>query len=538
MQGGAIQGGAIQGRLGSGTEIAPQYAQHGPGFGAPPSPVPVPPAVGIPNSPSQRKRSGGSTKWVVVGLTGGVLVCVALVGLVGIGRCSSSGTEKGWGKSPSISQSSKTGSPQSALGAGNPDNGKSAEGCLIGETRYDYETKNPSNECEVCSTSNQSGWTVKPGAECTRPAGGKCNERGQCIMSSTLSAGTYHTCHLDSAGKVKCWGLNYFGQLGTAPNEAPRVPVEVSGFGNPVSAVATGEHHSCALTSSGSVWCWGRNDSGQLGNNTKDMKHSPTQVTGLSSAVVALAAGCGHTCAVTSSGGLLCWGANYRGQVGDNGSTDRKTPTQVSGLTSGVVAVSAGCDHTCAVTGGGEVLCWGRNAVGELGIGETSEPRRTPTQVSGATSGFVSVASGWRHSCALKSSGQLLCWGRNNGGSLGDGTTVDSLIPRQVGSREYLGLSVPSAGEHTCAITSSGGLECWGVNKAGQLGEGTKGKQTRPTQVSGLTSGVVEVAAGKMHTCALLHGGDVRCWGNNHYRQFGNGTTTDSLVPTPVLGIQ
>ena len=186
----------------------------------------------------------------------------------------------------------------------------------------------------------------------------------------------------DEHGAVWCWGSNSARPTRRRHDDAldpRRWRSAVSGAA--WSAVAAGHNHSCALTSAGAVWCWGDNGFGQLGDGTTSDRTAPVAVSGLGSGVVAVSAGYGYTCALTSAGAALCWGVNSVGQLGDGTTTNRSTPTTVSGLGSGVAAIDAGDSHTCAVTSAGAVLCWGVNTFGQLGDGTTTD-RSTPTAVS------------------------------------------------------------------------------------------------------------------------------------------------------------
>jgi alpha-tubulin suppressor-like RCC1 family protein len=302
--------------------------------------------------------------------------------------------------------------------------------------------------------------------------------------------------------------------------------------------VAAGTFHTCAVTAGGGVVCWGRNDRGQLGDGTTTNRWTPTPVTGLGGIVAAVTAGRHHTCALTTGGGVVCWGYNSDGQLGDGTTTQRLTPTPVSGLGSGIAAIGAGAYHTCALTTAGGVVCWGDNIDGQLGDGTTT-PRLTPTVVSGLGSGAAALAAGRMHTCALTSAGGVQCWGYNASGQLGDGTATNRLTPTGV-SGLGSGMAAVAAGDgHTCALTTAGGVVCWGFNMYGQLGDGSTIDRWVPTGASGLQSGVAAIAAGaeSLHTCALTTGGSVVCWGNNADGELGDGTTSDRLTPTPVAGL-
>ncbi|MEZ4718686.1 MAG: hypothetical protein R2851_21705 [Caldilineaceae bacterium] len=255
-----------------------------------------------------------------------------------------------------------------------------------------------------------------------------------------------------------------------------------------INQVVTGQNHTCILTSSGDVQCWGRNHGGQLGNGNKTDQMTPVDVVGLASDIVKLTAGDNHTCALTQSGGMKCWGENVGGQIGDGTTTDRTAPVNVTGMTSGVAEIIGGYRHTCAVLTTGAVKCWGTNTYGTLGDGTTTD-RTTPQSVSGMNSGAVALAAGGGHTCALMNNGGVKCWGRNNNGQLGDGTKTNRLTPVNVSGLAAWVAAIAAENANTCALTISGGLKCWGRNSDGQVGDGTTTDRTTPVNVSGLTSG-------------------------------------------------
>jgi len=350
---------------------------------------------------------------------------------------------------------------------------------------------------------------------------------------AAITAGGLHTCARTSGGGVKCWGYNGNGQLGDGTTTDRTKPVNVSGLASGVSAIAAGDSHTCALTSGGGVKCWGANYFGQLGEGTTTQRLTPVDVSGLASGVIAIAAGDSHTCALTSGGGVKCWGRNDYGQLGDGTTTQRLTPVDVSLLASGVSAIAAGKYHTCALIAGGWVMCWGYNAAGQLGDGTTTD-RYTPVDVLLA-SGVSTIATGANHTCALTAGGGVKCWGWNGSGQLGDGTTTDRTTPVDVSGLASGVSAIAAGGLHTCARTAGGGVKCWGRNAEGQLGDGTTTDRYTPVDVSGLASGVSAIAAGYYHTCARTAGGGVKCWGWNAFGQLGDGTTTNRLTPVNVV---
>jgi alpha-tubulin suppressor-like RCC1 family protein len=263
------------------------------------------------------------------------------------------------------------------------------------------------------------------------------------------------------------------------------------------TAVSAGFSHSCAITSAGALLCWGYNGSGQLGDDTTIDHSTPQNVLGLSSGIAAVTGGGSHTCAIDGAGGALCWGENGSGQLGDGSTTDRDTAVDVVGLGSGVTAIAAGTSHTCAITSGGGVKCWGSNASGQLGDGTTTN-RTTPVQVSGLTS-VNTVAAGLYHTVANKSDGTAWSWGYNVYGQLGDGTTTNRSAPVQVSSLTGI-TAIAAGGFHSVARKNDGSVWTWGSNSDGQLGDGTQTPRTSP--VASTFTNATAVSAGHSFTIA------------------------------------
>ena len=361
--------------------------------------------------------------------------------------------------------------------------------------------------------------------------------------ATQVSAAGKHTCAFfgwESLNPYQCWGGNTHGQLGDGTTQDSALPGKIQDyltFGNPpVHKIVAGHLFSCALTAAGGVKCWGSNSGGELGDGTNQSRSTPVQVIGLESGVVSLAAGGNHVCALTSAGGVLCWGYNYAGEIGDGTGQSHSTPVQVSGLTSGVTAITAGDNHTCALTSAGGVKCWGLNSSGQLGNGAYTDSN-IPVDVSGLTGGLVRLVAGGNHNCVLTSAGGVKCWGNNRFGDLGNGTTTDSPVPVDVTGLAG-GITALAAGlYHTCALTSSGGVKCWGDNVWSQLGDGTNTARSTPADVAGLSSGVVDIVAGMLFSCAATSAGGGKCWGHNSKGQLGDGSTLDHNVPVDVIGL-
>lgn len=369
-----------------------------------------------------------------------------------------------------------------------------------------------------------------------------------------VSLGFSHTCALTGEGNVRCWGWNGGGPLGDGSTTDRVTPASVVHLDGRVFDIAAGWFHTCALTEAGAVKCWGSNAQGQLAVETgapcrlpppdddvaMPCSLVPVSVPGLASDMRAVSAGASHTCAVTSGGSVKCWGSNSSGELGDGTTEGRGEPVDVRGLDHGAVAVSAGFGYTCAITDGGSVKCWGGNLMGTLGNGTTTD-NATPADVcadascSEPLSQVVQVASGFGHTCALTAAGAVKCWGSNVRGELGAPTTEQcffefpcSTVPVQVQNLESGVVAIATGFMHSCALTELGAVKCWG----GSYGSGDWSYS--PADVPGLASGVAAIGEGPSHGCAVMREGDIRCWGDNNWGQLGDGTTIGSSLPQEV----
>jgi alpha-tubulin suppressor-like RCC1 family protein len=334
---------------------------------------------------------------------------------------------------------------------------------------------------------------------------------------------------------VRCWGLNQFGQLGNGTNTDSLTPVNVTGLTSGVAAVFAGDAQTCALTTSGGLKCWGNNANGQLGNGTTTNSNTPVDVTGLTSGVTAVATGDNHTCAALSTGTIRCWGWGTSGQLGQGAITSSLAPVTVTGTPAAttVTTMSAGYRHTCATFSNGAARCWGRNSEGQVGSGSTELRISTATEPTGMGSGVTAIVAGGAHTCAIQNSG-VKCWGFNSAGALGNGTSgTNSNVPVTTTGITNA-TAIAAGGNHSCALLSTGTLRCWGLNQEGELGIGLPdvNNLTTPTDVPGL-SAQTEVFAGVQHTCSR-NTTTIRCWGLNTYGQLGNGNTTRQFSPTTV----
>jgi len=412
-----------------------------------------------------------------------------------------------------------------------------------------------------------------------------------------LSAGDHHACAAMQTGEVECWGEGNFGNLGDGSTASRAIPTLTIGMENQaVFSVSAGTSTGCAITAFGglelSCWgedagdgspvstvhtsavavtglpaggvsqvsaafggcavtllgglstgadCWGDNSKGELGNNTTTDATSAVKVKKLS-AVQAITTSDLHACALAHHGEVLCWGSNSNGQLGDGTTTDRHTPVQVTGLPANATQVEAGGRHTCALLVDGTVWCWGKGGNGELGNGSTSDSS-VPVQVTGLPAA-VQIAIGGNQlsgnsSCALTMSGGVFCWGWNNSGQLGNGTTTDSDVPVAVTGLGSGVLAIADDGSTACAVTTAETASCWGDNSVGELGDGAiGGNVTTPVTVGGFTAlgGAISSENGAS-VCGISITGAAVCWGWNGDGQLGDGSTTSSPVPTPVTGL-
>ncbi len=331
------------------------------------------------------------------------------------------------------------------------------------------------------------------------------------------------------------WGYNLWGQLGDGSTADRSTPVQLP-LPTGVVALSGGYYHTLALQNGGRVYAWGRNADGQLGIGSSDGDPHPyaAEVPGLST-VTAIAAGAFHSLALRSDGSVWAWGWNDTGQLGDGTTTTRLSPVQVLPPGSGVVAIAAGYGHSLALKSDGTVLAWGYNAEGQLGDGTTSQ-HETPLPVLGLAD-VTAIGAGWFHSLAVKDDGAAWAWGMGIYGQLGVGSQADSAIPLQVAG--LTGVSGIAAGHfHSLAVTSDQALWAWGNNNQGQLGDGTVGDgtapniRTTPYHVAGFPAGVAVTAAagGWGHTLALLEDGSAWSWGLNQAGQLGTGAAPQDRV--------
>ena len=374
-----------------------------------------------------------------------------------------------------------------------------------------------------------------------------CAEAGDRILPITL--GEYNTCVGGYGVRLECWGLNKEGQVGDGTIEKVRLYPTRIPLGNvfsPLSQIVLGYNHACIIDNNNNLKCWGTNQFGQLGDGTNTNRNTPTTISLGSdlSFATKIMLGYGHTCSIDSLDNLKCWGWNHKGQLGDGTNTQQTTPTTISLGMGSVYAteVAIGYDYTCIIDSLHRVNCWGGNEYGQLGDGTTSS-RLTPTLIPLGLDidnpSATKISAGDYHTCAVDTLDNLKCWGRNHKGQLGDGTDTQRNKPIIIS----LGMGNPSpnkialGGSHTCAIDNSDKLKCWGWNRFGQLGDGTNTDHAIQTLISigSDNTFVTSIALGRYHTCAMDNLENLMCWGYGNQGQIGDGQSVWSLTPKIIL---
>jgi alpha-tubulin suppressor-like RCC1 family protein len=391
---------------------------------------------------------------------------------------------------------------------------------------------------------------------------------GACVPAPVdLALGDQSSCLRWSDGRVSCWGDDCFGELGDGGGSdctdgpqysaTPRLVLESTGgppFGD-VVALSAGFHHVCALRGDGSVWCWGENDQGELGNGSVDARSTvPVKVVtesgGALSEIVAIAAGSDHTCALDSGGNVFCWGDNTYWQLGVTGINSRNVAALIA-FGTGYQRLAAGGWHSCvsrfdADLEADRLYCWGRGTSGQLGSGATMDSD-VPLVVfyeSAPETGLAPTVFGLGEafSCSATAEPAVYCWGSNTGYALGDLPTPTTPDGMSTAAARPVAVTLPGAltrvaagGAFACALTMDAALYCWGANNVGQLGLGQRSDIPKgPTEVP-LDS--LDIEAGNDHACSVTAQGAVLCWGGNLSGQVGNDDTVPNPTPTEVISL-
>ena len=398
------------------------------------------------------------------------------------------------------------------------------------------------------SDAGSTGSGATGGMDGTGATGGDGNGDPPALPSAKAKAivvGRLHSCAVTTAGAVRCWGASDHGQIGNGVVDSTSAgvfatPVQVQGLTSGVTDIASAfGDHTCVVVSGG-VKCWGANDEGQLGDGSTDESAVPVDVKGLDSGVVAVAVGLQNSCALLESGSVKCWGKNDFGQLGDDSDVENSPePVDVAGLNDADF-ISAGLAHVCVITAGKTMKCWGSNLYAELGLGQEGNGAHKPGAVPNLTN-VAAIATGDNVTCAATTAGALSCWGKNADGQVGNGESGTQLVQETPAAVTGLtsGVTAVSSGYgFTCAV-HSGAAKCWGSNFYLVLGNGEGPSFTSETAVAvtGLDQGVSKLAGTSSdHVCALLGSGAVQCWGSGS-GALGNGTDDNAPVPGAVISL-
>jgi alpha-tubulin suppressor-like RCC1 family protein len=370
------------------------------------------------------------------------------------------------------------------------------------------------------------------------------------LPNPQLSAGAYSTCAINANKRVYCWGSNSSSQLGlgsSAKLSYGTRPYPVKGLAAQPVGVSTGYSSACSLLVTGSIGCWGGNASGALG--ASNLGHSATSAQPAASLIAPWATpsnestGAGHICYRDNNATVKCLGANNVGQLGNATNVNSSTPVQVSVITAATSATRAtrvvsGANHSCALLDNNNVKCWGVNNFRQLGTPTNTVPySSTPVDVPGLSNNITQLASMADHTCGIHSGGAVSCWGADSFGQLGDGTVAPFKGAVTVAGLGADARQISTGISHTCALIAGGGVKCWGSNEFGQLGNGNSTTSSKPVSVIGLSRPASEISVGGYHSCARLDNNDVYCWGRGTKGQLGNGGNTSSLTAVKVLSL-
>ena len=349
------------------------------------------------------------------------------------------------------------------------------------------------------------------------------------MTTAEISARGDFSCALMADGTARCWGPGSYVGGGIPPQRT--TAVSVTGLIN-AKKMSVGNRHSCAVLEDGRAMCWGINPNQlvNLGNGASSASTTPVLVSDVTQAVD-VTVGEFHSCLLFTDGSIKCWGKGS--QLGVNSAFTAFAPHDALNLGK-AVQVSAGFDHTCALLADASVQCWGGNSSGQAGNGRTYLIEATPVVVQGVTDA-VQISSGDAYTCAVLSNGKVTCWGANDFGQLGDGSTSSHSAPVDVVGITTA-VQISTGQNHTCAVMMDGTAKCWGRNSSGELGDGGTVGSAIPVDVLGVTTATA-ISVGRNRTCVLLEDGSVQCWGNNWMGYLGDGTLTDSLTPVVVKNL-
>jgi alpha-tubulin suppressor-like RCC1 family protein len=338
------------------------------------------------------------------------------------------------------------------------------------------------------------------------------------------------------SGNLWGWGINDVGQLGDNTIIYKSSPVQTVAFGTNWKQVSVGSSHTAAIKTDGSLWCFGRNNFGKLGDNATTNRSSPVQTTTYGTNWKQTSCGQSHTAAIKTDGTLWSWGQNYLyGQVGDNTTINRSSPVQDITLGKNWSQVSCCSNYSLAIKTDGTLWGWGQNSNGQLGDNTTGS-KSSPSQTITLGTNWKQVYAGAYHCAAVKTDGTLWCWGNNlQYGALGDNTIILRSSPVQTVAFGTNWKQVACGYNNTAAVKQDGTLWCWGYNVYGQLGDGTITHRSSPVQTVAYGKNWKQVSCGDRTTVAIKTDGTLWCWGYNYQGQLGNNTVGSTLSPVQTI---
>ena len=346
-----------------------------------------------------------------------------------------------------------------------------------------------------------------------------------------ISTGLYHTLAIKSDGTLWAWGYNVYGRLGDGTSNNSAIPIQIGSASN-WTAISAGDNHSVAVNSDGKLYAWGQNTSGELGNGTTDTRTVPVQENTFATDWSQVSAGLGFTVAIKTDGSMWAWGYNYYGQFGNgkDGANENTNTIAVEGPAGNWTSVTTGSRYTVAIKSDGSMWAWGKGDSGQLGEGLIVN-ENSPVQENTNAMNWLEVSAGNNHNLALNSLGELYAFGENTYGQIGDSSNGRSLVPKRIGS-DKTWASVSAGYDHSLAKTTSGELWAWGRNDYKQLGDETVQGYNYPVQVHTSATNWLSLSSGRYFNTAINENGELWSWGYNNHGNLGNGMKTDILIPT------
>jgi alpha-tubulin suppressor-like RCC1 family protein len=334
------------------------------------------------------------------------------------------------------------------------------------------------------------------------------------------------------SGNLWVWGYNFHGQIGDNTVTNRSSPVQTIAWGSNWKEISSSQYFTAAIKTDGTLWCWGDNTNGNLGDNTSAKKSSPNQTIAYGTNWKEVSCADSSTAAIKTDGTLWCWGYNG-GQLGDNTVTNRSSPVQTCTFGTNWKQVGCGTSHVTAIKTDGTLWCWGRGGYGQLGD-NTDIVKSSPVQTITFGTNWKQVSCGVGSTAAIKTDGTLWCWGRGDYGQLGNNTSVNRSSPVQTIAGGTNWKQVSAGYEHTAAIKNDGTLWVWGYNYKGQLGDNTTLFRSSPVQTIAGGTNWKQVSCGSA-TTAIKTDGTLWVWGRNAYGQLGDNTRTDRSSPVQTI---